>query len=224
MKKFFISVALLASMTFSSCVQPGTTNGSGSMLGSILGGLAQGQTDNGTTNMNGEALTSVLGALLGSTSTVKQADVVGTWYYSGSDCVFESENLLMQAGGEIAADKIETQIDGYLAKVGIKPGSCSYAFASDGTYTATLGAYNLSGEYEISKDGKTITMTYLNGLGTVTAHVVRNANSISILYEADKLLGMMKKVPLLSKSSAVSSLTKLLDNYDGLLIGMQMKM
>ena len=130
----------------------------------------------------------------------------------------------MQAGGELAAGKIETQLDTYLAKVGIKQGACSYAFASDGTYTATLGAYQLAGEYALNAENKTITMTYLNGLGTTTAHVVKSGNSLSLLFEADKLLAMIKKVPLLSKSSAVSSLSKLLDSYDGLLVGMQMQM
>jgi hypothetical protein len=224
MKKFFLSVALLATMMFSSCTQLGGNGSTGSMLGSVLGALTQGQQEQGNTNVTGEALQSLLGTLLNSATTLKQSDLVGTWYFSGSDCVFESENLLMQAGGELAAGKIEAQLDTYLAKVGIKQGACSYAFASDGTYTATLGAYQLAGEYTLDVKNKTITMTYLNGLATTTAHVVKSGNSLSLLFEADKLLAMIKKVPLLSKSSAVSSLSKLLDSYDGLLVGMQMQM
>jgi len=226
MKKIFASFFILPVLIFSGCTQMGTNSNAGSMLGSVLGNLAQGQTGTTTTETasTGGALQSLLGGLLNSGSSVKQSDLVGTWYYSGSDCVFESENLLMQAGGELAAKKIESQLDTYLAKVGIKTGACSYAFSSDGTYSATLGKYALNGNYEVNTSDKTITMTYLNGLGTIKAHVVRSANSISLLYEADKLLAMVKKIPLLGKSSSLSSLTKLLDAYDGLLVGMQFQM
>jgi hypothetical protein len=224
MKKFFLSVAVLATMMFSSCTQMGTNGTGGSMLGSVLGALTQGQQEQGTTNVNGGVLQSLLGTLLNSSTTLKQSDLVGTWYFSGSDCIFESENLLMQAGGELAAGKIEKQLDSYLAKVGIKPGACSYAFSSDGTYTATLGNYQLAGEYTLDAKNKTLTMTYLNGVGSTTVHVVKSGNSVSLLYEADKLLAMMKKVPLLGKSNAVSSLSKLLESYDGLLVGMQLQM
>ena len=137
--------------------------------------------------------------------------------------MFESENFLAQAGGEIAASQVESKLATYLGKVGIKPGSCSYTFNNDGTYTAKLGKYTLSGKYTLDTANKTITMTYLNGMATTQPKVVMTGNSISLLYDADKLLTMLTKVSSMTNNSNLNTLSSLLSKYDGLLIGMQLK-
>lgn len=213
MKKSTILAGMLGTLLLTSCGFSGAnllsgTNGTGNLTG----------TTNTTTNVLG----SVLSGLLGSSSTISQDDIIGTWKYSKADCVFETENLLLKAGGEVAATRIESQLDAQLAKVGIKKGSCSYTFNSDGTYKATIGNYNISGNYTLDLSKKTITMTYLGGLGRITPHITKSAGSISLLYESDKLLSMVQKVGKLSSNSAVSGLSTLLGNYDGLLVGMQL--
>ena len=70
----------------------------------------------------GAGLGKLLGSLLEGT-TLNQKDIVGTWRYSGANCVFETENLLMKAGGEIAATKVEEKINASLAKI-IKESPC----------------------------------------------------------------------------------------------------
>ncbi|MBR6482987.1 MAG: DUF4923 family protein, partial [Bacteroidaceae bacterium] len=122
-----------------------------------------------------------------------------------------------QAGGEIAASQVESKLATYLGKVGIKPGSCSYTFNNDGTYTAKLGKYTLD------TANKTITMTYLNDMATTQPKVVMTGNSISLLYDADKLMTILNKVSSASSNSTLNTLSSLLSNYNGLLIGMQLQ-
>lgn len=122
----------------------------------------------------------------------------------------------------MAAAKLESQLETQLAKVGIKKGNCSYTFNNDGTYSAVIGGYNLNGTYTLNTGAKTVKLTYLAGMGSITPHVVKNGNSISLLYESDKLLAMVQKLGALSKNSTVSGLTSLLGSYDGLLVGMQL--
>ena len=101
MKKMTFSLALLASMlTFTSC---STSNGSVSQgIGSaILNNAINNATNNTTTGIN--ALGNILGNILGSSATLSEKSLVGTWKYTGSDCVFESENLLAKAGVAVAA-------------------------------------------------------------------------------------------------------------------------
>ena len=205
--------ALLSTLLLSSC---GTTS-----LGTQGTGLLSGA-NAGTTGGAASALGSVLTNLLGGSSAVTASDLQGTWTYRKADCVFETQNLLLKAGGEMAATKIESQLESQLGKVGITPGACSFTFNSDGTYVATIGQYNLTGNYTLNTKSNTLTMTYLAGIGRISPKVVKTGASISLLFEGDKLLSMVQKVGKLTSNSTVNSLSSLINSYDGMLVGMQL--
>lgn len=213
MRKPIIMAALLSTLLLSSC---GTTS-----LGTQGTGLLSGA-NAGTTGGAVSALGSVLTNLLGGSSAVTASDLQGTWTYRKADCVFETQNLLLKAGGEMAATKIESQLESQLGKVGITPGACSFTFNSDGTYVATIGQYNLTGNYTLNTKSNTLTMTYLAGIGRISPKVVKTGASISLLFEGDKLLSMVQKVGKLTSNSTVSSLSSLINSYDGMLVGMQL--
>ena len=65
--------------------------------------------------------------------------MTGTWTYSGSAVEFESDNLLMKAGGAAAATMAENKLNEQLSKVGIKEGQMSFTFNADSTFTSTVG-------------------------------------------------------------------------------------
>ena len=213
MRKPIIMAALLSTLLLSSC---GTTS-----LGTQGTGLLSGA-NAGTTGGAVSALGSVLTNLLGGSSAVTASDLQGTWTYRKADCVFETQNLLLKAGGEMAATKIESQLENQLGKVGITPGACSFTFNSDGTYVATIGQYNLTGNYTLNTKSNTLTMTYLAGIGRISPKVVKTGASISLLFEGDKLLSMVQKVGKLTSNSTVNSLSSLINSYDGMLVGMQL--
>ena len=213
MRKPIIMAALLGTLLLSSCGTPSLgTQGTGLLSGANAG----------TTGGAASALGSVLTNLLGGSSAVTASDLQGTWTYRKADCVFETQNLLLKAGGEMAATKIESQLESQLGKVGITPGACSFTFNSDGTYVATIGQYNLTGNYTLNTKSNTLTMTYLAGIGRISPKVVKTGASISLLFEGDKLLSMVQKVGKLSSNSTVSSLSSLINSYDGMLVGMQL--
>ena len=213
MRKPIIMAALLSTLLLSSC---GTTS-----LGTQGTGLLSGA-NAGTTGGAASALGSVLTNLLGGSSAVTASDLQGTWTYRKADCVFETQNLLLKAGGEMAAAKIESQLESQLGKGGITPGACSFTFNSDGTYVATIGQYNLTGNYTLNTKSNTLTMTYLAGIGRISPKVVKTGASISLLFEGDKLLSMVQKVGKLTSNSTVNSLSSLINSYDGMLVGMQL--
>lgn len=213
MRKPIIMAALLGTLLLSSCGTPSLgTQGTGLLSGANAG----------TTGGAASALGSVLTNLLGGSSAVTASDLQGTWTYRKADCVFETQNLLLKAGGEMAAAKIESQLENQLGKVGITPGACSFTFNSDGTYVATIGQYNLTGNYTLNTKSNTLTMTYLAGIGRISPKVVKTGASISLLFEGDKLLSMVQKVGKLSSNSTVNSLSSLINSYDGMLVGMQL--
>ncbi len=219
MKKTILSsVALAATLFLSAC------GGTGQMLTNPSNTVANSPaatTGSSTSGLIQSLAGGLLGNLLGNTITLSPQTIAGTWNYSRPDCVFESENFLMKAGGEVAAAQIEAKVAPYLAKVGIKEGM-SYTFNTDGTYTMTIGGRAINGQYTLDAENKTITMTFLAGLTQSTAKIAFTGTKLSLLYDADKLLAMVKGVSKLSGNSTVSTLSQLLDSYDGLLVGLEL--
>lgn len=229
MKKVTLMTALVAaSLTLTGC---GSSTGSiaSSIGSSLLSGALSGNSSSSSSSTSSAVSTgtsllgNLLSGVLGSSSKLTQSSLVGTWSYTGPDCVFESENLLAKAGGAVASTKIESQLDTYLSKVGIKKGACTFTFNNDGTYSAKLGSRTISGNYTVDSSAKTIKLTYLAGLGSATMHASLSSGNLSLLMESSKLLSLLKGVSAISsKSSTLTSLSSLLGNYDGLYIGLQM--
>lgn len=233
MKKTTILPALLAgTMTLAGCGAGSTsTAGQGNLIGSIVnagvsgivnqGGNAGNETSNTETQSSG-ILGNLLSGLLGANNALSQKNLIGTWTYAGSDCVFESENFLMKAGGEVASAKIEKEINTQLAKVGIKEGACSFTFNEDNSYTAKIGSRTIKGQYTLDAEKKVISMTYLGGLRTMTPHISKSGDNISILFESSKLLNLLKATSALSGNTSLKTVNSLLSKYDGLYVGMKL--
>ena len=73
--------------------------------------------------LNKDNISKVVNAITGTPETI---DMTGTWTYSGSAVEFESDNLLMKAGGAAAATMAENKLNEQLSKVGIKEGQMSH--------------------------------------------------------------------------------------------------
>ena len=84
--------------------------------------------------LNKDNISKVVNAITGTPETI---DMTGTWNYKGSAVEFESENLLMKAGGAAAATMAENKLDEQLSKVGIKAGQMNFTFNADSTFTST---------------------------------------------------------------------------------------
>ncbi|MCQ2293959.1 MAG: DUF4923 family protein [Bacteroidaceae bacterium] len=224
MKKIFLSMAA-AAIILTGCTGLGNTTAGGSALGSLLGNGAGNGLGSTATSALAKSGTNVLGSLLGNllgTNTVSEKNLVGTWSYKGVDCVFESENVLSKLGGEVAASALENKIDGYVQKIGIKPGVTTFTFNADHTWKATLGGKSLSGQWALDTKNSQLQMTYLAGLGTLTPKVAFNGGTLSLLFESSKLLTLAQGVGSLTGNSAVSSLSSLIKNYNGMYVGLQM--
>ena len=193
------------------------------LLGGLLGTLA----GNGTTSANddGTALTTdgvvsgLLGSILNAFTTVNQQTIIGTWNFKGSAFVFESENALANLGSDAIASQVEAKVDKYLAKLKIQEGASTITFNEDNTCVFTAGKKSLNGTYEFNPETKELKLTYA-GLLSTTAYLVYDAGTINIVYQSDGLLRILKAIGSMSTNSTLSLLNTLLDQYDGLRIGM----
>lgn len=224
MKKITLSLALLAgSLVLTGCGSTGSSIASGIGQALINNAVNNGSNQTQKTVETGASvLENLLGSVLGSSSALTEKDLTGTWNYTGADCVFESENLLAKAGGAVAASKIESELNTQLAKVGIKQGTCSFTFNQDKTYSAKIGGRTIQGQYTLDTKNKTLTMTYLGGLAKMTPHIAKTNGKLSMMIESKKLLTLVKGISAVSNSSSLKAASSLLDNYDGMYVGMQL--
>lgn len=219
MKGFKKNLLLILTVSFL-CVSCGTgagMTGTGSNSNSSAG-------NNSSSDNSGNFIFDMLGSILGNYATLTAKDLQGTWNYTGTDCRFKSENLLKQAGGEVAATEIEKKLDDAFSKVGIGKGTCTFTFNADNSYSATLGGKSISGTYAFDEANKKLNLTYLMGLGNLEANVTKTGtNGISLLFDADKILNLVSLVATVSNNTTVKAIGSLAGQYDGLLAGFEMK-
>ncbi len=178
-----------------------------------------------STNAGAQDLKSILSGVaktvVGDKATTEMS-ILGTWSYVAPDCQFESENFLTQAGGEVGAAKIEEELKGIYAKIGAD--KCQYTFNEDGTYSSIFGKTTSKGTYIFDKEAKTITMKGKLGIKTV-AHVAVMGNSMSLVFNADKLMGILKTVTgAASKvNTTASTLNGVINQFDGMRLGFELK-
>lgn len=208
------SIALSLTGCFGGAAMQGTA--AQSQAGSIVSSVAGAVANTGTFD-------NLLSGFL-SKATLSESSLYGTWKYTGVDVVFESDNLLAKAGGAVAASSLEKKLDAQLARIGMKEGTCTFVFNQNKTFQAVLNGKTLQGTYVYNPSSRTITLTAALGLFNQTATVGSTTSGISLLFEADKLLSLVSAGSSLlgGNNSTLSSLSSLVNNYNGMKLGLGM--
>lgn len=229
MKKQFLFAAMLApTLGFTSC---GTQNNAlgGSLLQTTLGSLlGDGSGSNATTQIATQAGGALIGNLLNqllSGGEVSEKSIVGTWSYTGSSVVFDSQNFLAQAGGTIASSQIESKVDAQLANFGLKKGVTKFTFKADKTFTVTLGTKKISGTYQLDSSKKTVRLSALGELINLEPYIVNQGTGVALLFKADKVLGLLSTTSsfLGQQSGQLGTLSSILNNFNGMRLGLKLQ-
>lgn len=166
-------------------------------------------------------LSDVAKAVIGDKATTANS-VIGTWTYVQPKCQFESENMLAKAGGAVAAKEVEEKMQKVFEKIGMN--GCQYTFNEDGTYSYTIKKRTIKGTYTFDDTEKTITMKGKLEIKTV-AHITVTGNSMSMVFNADKLMSVLKTITgATSKiNSTASTINSVAEAYDGMMLGFELK-
>lgn len=196
-----------------------------SFLTNLFSKLSNSSTSSTSSTEAAGTIANVLGSLLGQSTTLSKSTIKGTWSYDGASCVLESDATLAQIGGTVVTSKIEDKIDTYLAKVGVKDGSCSFTFMENDSCIFSVGSRNIKGTYTLDAENKKIQFIFLQGRMTSTAYVSYSASTLNLVFNADRLLTLVKNVtPVASKySTTLSTVSTLIENYKGMMLGMKLK-
>ena len=176
-------------------------------LGSILNNVLGSSTTNGVIS----GLTSIF-------SSDKQAtknNLVGTWVYEEPAIVLTSDNVLTNAAAKVAANTAEKKLQEQMDKVGIKKGTLSMTFKSNGTFTETFGKKTYSGKWAVENQKLKLTHT----VRTITLTTQVDGNNLMFVTDASKLLSLMQTLGSKSTNSTVSTVTSLMKKVKGMQCG-----
>ena len=182
----------------------------------MLGGGTSGST--GSTA--GTIINGILNNVIGSGSFSQESLCAHTWKYSKPGCAFTSENLLAKAGGEIAANKIEEQLEGYYKKAGFSGSNTYFKFNTDGSFESKIDGKSWKGTYTFDEKTHAITMKGL--LLSVSGYATQTTNGVSLLFESKKLLTLVQTLTALSGNSTLGIIGNITKNYDGVRVGFEM--
>ena len=159
------------------------------------------------------------------TGTTLPVDIKGTWTYSGTAVKFESDDILKSTAASLAASQVEDKLDQYVAKVGIKAGTFSFTFKEDNTFTATVKGKNFNGTYTLSDNYKTLSLQFGQAIGLkpFTAAISATSSQLDLLFQADKLLELLGKLTSSSSNSTLKTVGTLVNQYDGMKLGLELK-
>lgn len=151
--------------------------------------------------------------------------LVGTWNYSNPAVSFASENLLLKAGGSAAATQVETKIAPYYKRVGLN--QLVMTIVEDSTFTFKVRTVNLNGV--ISRNAETGNFVFqfkafkqIN-MGAMESNIVMNGDTMELTFDVSNLITIIEKVGQYSGNSTIKGVSTLLNQYDGMNAGFELK-
>ena len=148
--------------------------------------------------------------------------IKGEWTYSGPSVDVSGKNVLAGLGKPLAKSKLKKKLKEAYKKMGLTKIKPQFAFSPDGTCAIQILGRKVKGTYNYNPDQEKITMKW-HGV-PVTAKLKRDGKKkLHLTFDADKLLSLISLVSSFSDSSTVKALGTLIDNYDDVLIGFELK-
>ncbi len=153
----------------------------------------------------------------------------GTYSYNGVAVSATSSEggILTNLAGSAATSALETKADGYLSKVGIKPGAMIFTFNSeDNTFTLNVAGISIPGTYKVGDGEKTVSLTFGKKMQyfSLTGSLESSLSGARMVFPVNKAVTLFKKVAsaIGQSSSSLGSLASLADGYDNYRLGFRL--
>lgn len=206
--RFLTSLILAAIVAFTAPAQS---------ISDLLKGI--GNKGNDTTATDGKK-SNALGAILGAVSNaLSSSDLTGVWSYSGPAVTFKSDNALMKLGGAAGSAAIESKLKPYYQKAGLD--NMTLTINADSTFTMKTKMATLKGTVEYGSDNIVLNFKAFGKikLGKMEASVSGlTSKTLKLTFDVSKLTTILSAVSKVA-GSQVASVTKLLEQYDGIRAG-----
>ena len=148
--------------------------------------------------------------------------IQGEWTYKGPSVDVSGRNLLAGIGKPIAKGKLKKKIKEAFKKIGLDKARPQFTFNVDGTCAIKLLGKSIKGTYNYNPDLDKLSIKW-HGV-PVNARLKRDSKKkLHITFDADKLLSLLSLASNFSDSSAIKALTMLMDNYEDVMVGFELK-
>ncbi len=148
--------------------------------------------------------------------------IKGEWTYKAPSVDVSGKNLIAGIGKPIAKSKIKKKLKNAFKSIGLDKMRPRFSFNEDGTCAINLLGKNIGGTYNYNPDQEKI---YIKWHGVpITAHLKRDGKKkMHITFDADKFISLLTLAGRFSDSSTIKVLSKLMDNYEDVMIGFELK-
>ena len=148
--------------------------------------------------------------------------ISGQWTYSAPSVDVSGKNLLAGMGKPIAKGKLKKKLKNAYKKIGLDKARPQFTFNEDGSCAIKLLGVSMKGSYNYNPSDEKITLKW-RGI-PMTARLKRDGKKkLQLTFDADKLLSLLSLASKVSDSSALKALSFLLDNYQDVMVGFEMK-
>lgn len=168
-------------------------------------------------------LGNVLGNLLGK-SDLSISDLSGVWKATGPAVSLKSDNVLAKVGGAAAATAAEDKVRAYYDKLGLE--DAVVTFYPDSTFSLKNKKINLKGTISSPESGKymlNFSAAGLFNIGSAETYLEKSGNTLKLLFDMTTLKNLATGLAKISGSGLASTAAGLLDNYDGMYMGITLK-
>jgi hypothetical protein len=146
----------------------------------------------------------------------------GEWTYSGPSVDVSGKNVLSGLGKPIAKGKLKKKLKNAFKKIGLNKARPQFTFNEDGTCAIKLLGVSMNGTYNYNPSQEKITLKW-HGI-PLTARLKRDGKKkLHLTFDADKLLKLFSLASKVSDSSTLKALSFLLDNYEDVMVGFELK-
>ena len=146
----------------------------------------------------------------------------GDWKYNAPSVGVSGKNLLAGIAKPIAKGKLKKKLKNAYKKIGLDKARPQFVFNEDGTCSMKLMGASVKGTYNYNPSTEKITFKW-HGV-PMTANLKRDGKKkLQLTFDADKLLKLMSLLGRFSDSSTIKALSTLLDNYEDVMVGFELK-
>lgn len=146
----------------------------------------------------------------------------GDWKYNAPSVGVSGKNLLARIAKPIAKGKLKKKLKNAYKKIGLDKARPQFVFNVDGTCSMKLMGASVKGTYNYNPTTEKITFKW-HGV-PMNASLKRDGKKkLQLTFDADKLLSLMSLLGRFSDSSTIKALSTLLDNYEDVMVGFELK-
>ncbi len=225
MKKILILILTLAACLNSSAAPTPDIKDILSKLGGA-GNESEQTSDSDNTSSSGGIL-GTIGSFVNNTIANNRFsidDLNGTWKYTSPAVSFQSNNALKKIGGAGAATALENKIEPYYTRLGFN--KTTLTVDADHNFVLKMGVLTLKGTVEKDSDDMLVFAFNAFGkisLGKLKANATKAGSTLNLTFEATKMIEILSKVASVLNNTTLTTLTNLLESYDGVYIGFKLK-